>query len=103
MPNVLKLNKGTEECLLEFLRFLIESGKVKGVFTLRKVSEDGGVAYSIITDPAALEGASPLFPLMPVDAAKVLSRLTLVEPAAEPVAAPSRPRDRARLPHRSEP
>jgi formate dehydrogenase subunit beta len=91
MPKVLKSNKGAEECLTEFLKFLLESGKVKGVFSLRKVGESGGVAYSLITDPAALEDALPLFPLMPADAAKVLSRLTLVEPAAEPVAAVARP------------
>lgn len=91
MPKVLRSNKGTEECLTEFLRFLLESGRVKGVFSLRKVGESGGVTYSLITDPSALEEALPLFPLMPADAAKVLSRLTLVEPATEPVAAVVRP------------
>jgi formate dehydrogenase subunit beta len=91
MAKVVKLNKGAEQCLLELLRFLLESGKVKGVFTLSKVGESGAVAYSLITDPAALEAALPLFPLMPVDAAKVLTRLTLVEPAAEPIAAVVRP------------
>jgi formate dehydrogenase subunit beta len=91
MPKVLKLNKSAEECLLEFLKFLLEGGKVKGVFTLKKVGESGGVAYSLITDPAALEEARPFFPLMPANAAKVLSRLTLVEPAAQPIAAVVRP------------
>ncbi len=91
MPKALKLDKGTEECLLKFLNFLLESGKVKGVFTLKKVGESGGVAYSLITDPAALEEARPFFPLMPASAAKVLSRLTLVEPAAKPIAAVVRP------------
>jgi formate dehydrogenase subunit beta len=91
MAKVVKMNKGAEQCLLELLKFLLESGKVKGVFTLSKLGEDGGVAYSLITDPARLEAALPLFPLMPTDAAKVLSRLTLVEPAAEPIAAVVRP------------
>jgi formate dehydrogenase subunit beta len=90
MPKLLKLNKGAEECLLGFLRFLLESGRVSGVFTLRKVGQSG-VAYSLITDPEALEGALPLFPLMPANAAKVLSRLTLVEPANKPIAAVVRP------------
>jgi formate dehydrogenase subunit beta len=91
MPEALKLNKGAEECLLEFLKFLLENGKVTGVFSLIKTNESGGVAYSLITDPAALEEARPLFPLMPANAAKVLSRLTLVEPAARPIAAVVRP------------
>jgi formate dehydrogenase subunit beta len=90
MPKLLKSNKGTEECLLGFLRFLLESGKVSGVFTLRKVGQKG-VAYSLITDPETLEDALPLFPLMPANAAKVLSRLTLVEPANKPIAAVVRP------------
>ncbi|MBN2463528.1 MAG: 4Fe-4S binding protein [Dehalococcoidia bacterium] len=91
MPKVLRSNKGAEECLTEFLRFLLESGRVKGVFSLTKVGKSGGIAYSLITDPAALEEALPLFPLMPVEAAKVLSRLTLLESATEPVAAVVRP------------
>ena len=32
MSKVLRLNKGAEECLLEFLRFLLESEKVKASF-----------------------------------------------------------------------
>jgi formate dehydrogenase subunit beta len=91
MPKVLKSNKGAEECLLGFLKFLLESGKVSGVFSLRKVGESGGVGYSLITDPNKLEEALPLFPLMPANAAKVLSRLTLVEPAKQPIAAVVRP------------
>jgi formate dehydrogenase subunit beta len=91
MAKVIKMNKGAEQCLLELLKFLLESGKVRGVFTLSKLGENGGVAYSLITDPARLEAALPLFPLMPADAAKVLSRLTLVEPADKPIAAVVRP------------
>jgi formate dehydrogenase subunit beta len=91
MPKVLRLNKGAEEGVRELLRSLLESGRVKGVFTLRKVGQSGGAAYSLITDPAALEEALPLFPLMPANAAKVLSRLTLVEPATRPIAALIRP------------
>lgn len=91
MAKLLRLDKGAEVGVRDFLKLLLESGKVKGVFALRKVDEGDGVAYALITDPAALEEASPLFPLMPTNAAKVLSRLTLVEPAAEPVAAVVRP------------
>jgi len=89
MPKVLRLNKGAEEGVRELLRFLLESSKVGGVFTLSKV--DGGVAYSLITNPDALEDALPLFPLMPTSSAKVLSHLTLVESASKPIAAVVRP------------
>ena len=91
MPELLKLNKGAEEGMRELLRLLLQSGKVAGVFTLVPVSENGGLAYSLITDPDVLEEALPLFPLMPANAAKVLSRLTLLGPAGKPVAAVLRP------------
>lgn len=91
MPKLLRLNKGAEESVRELLRFLLESGKVDGVLTLVRVSKNDGLAYSLITNPDVLEEALPLFPLMPANAAKVLSRLTLVEPADKPIAAVVRP------------
>jgi formate dehydrogenase subunit beta len=91
MPKVLRLNKGAEESVRELLKFLLTSEKVEGVFTLAKTGENGTVAYSLITDPAELDRAVPLFPLMPASAGKVLSRLTLEEPAAKPIAVVVRP------------
>ena len=91
MPKLLRLNKGAEEGVPELLRFLLESGKVSGVFTLARMDKNGGLAYSLITNPDVLEEALPLFPLMPANAAKVLSRLTLVGPAGKPIAAVVRP------------
>lgn len=91
MPKLLKLNKGAEEGLQELLRLLLEKGKVRGVITLTKVGGSGGVAYSLVTSPYALENALPLFPLMPVNAGKVLSRITLMEPTDQPIAAVMRP------------
>jgi formate dehydrogenase subunit beta len=89
MPEALKVNKGAEACLRDFLKFLLEKERVKGVFCLRETG--GGAAYSLITDPAALDEAVPLFPLLPASAAKVLANLTLVEPAAEPIAVVIKP------------
>jgi len=91
MPKILRLDKGAGEGVRELLRFLLASGKVSGAFTLTRVDKNGEVAYSLITNPDVLEEALPLFPLMPANAAKVLSRLTLVEPAAKPVAVVIRP------------
>ncbi len=42
MPKVLRLDKGAEEGLQELLKFLLESGKVKGVITLTKWMKAGG-------------------------------------------------------------
>ncbi|MBL7208533.1 MAG: coenzyme F420 hydrogenase [Dehalococcoidia bacterium] len=91
MPKVLRLDKGAEEGLQELLKFLLESRSVRGVITLTKVNESSGVAYSLVTDPKVLEDALPLFPLMPANAGKVLSRITLIEPADKPIAAVMRP------------
>ncbi|MGQ9546800.1 MAG: 4Fe-4S dicluster domain-containing protein [Dehalococcoidia bacterium] len=91
MAKVLSIGKRAEDGLKELLRFLLENGKVKGVITLRKTGADGAISYSLITHPEDIESTAPLLPLMPVNLAKQLSRLTLIEPATEPIAVALRP------------
>ena len=91
MPKVLKLDRGAEEGVRELLRFLLESGKVKGVFTLARTGKQGAVGYSLMAAPGALEDAQPLFPLMPANMGKQLSHLTLKEAAPELIAVVLRP------------
>ena len=91
MTKALKINKNSEQGILELLKFLLENGKVKGVFTLKKISKDGAVAYSLITKPDELKDAVPLFPLMPANAGKLLSRFTLRRNTNEPIAAVVKP------------
>lgn len=91
MSKSLRLNKGAEEGVRDLLKSLLESGKVRGVFTLASTEGNGALTYMLITNADALEEAYPLYPLMPTNAAKVLSRLTLMEAANEPVAAVVRP------------
>ena len=91
MPKVLRINESSEKGLKELLKSLLESGKVKGVLTLRKIGEQGAVSYSLVTNPEDIESTLPLFPLMPVHLAKHLSRLTLKEAATEPIAAVLKP------------
>jgi len=88
---MLKLNKSAGEGVRELLRFLLESGKARGVISLSKTDENGGMAYSLVTDLDALEDALPLFPLMPANAGKVLSQITLMESSDKPIAAVMRP------------
>jgi len=61
MTKALKINKSTEQGVLEFLKSLLENNKVKGVFTLKKISKDGAIAYSLITDPKDLVDAVPFY------------------------------------------
>ena len=91
MTKVLRIDKSAEDALKELLRFLLEDGRVKGVLTLRKMDEHGAISYSLITNPDHIESALPLFPLMPVNLGKQLSRLTLMEPATDPIAVVLRP------------
>jgi formate dehydrogenase subunit beta len=91
MTKVLSIGKGAEDGLKELLRFLLQNERVKGVITLRKTAADGAISYSLITNPDDIESAVPLFPLMPVNLAKQLSRLTLIEAATQPIAVVLRP------------
>jgi formate dehydrogenase subunit beta len=91
MAKILNIGKSTEEGLKELLKFLLENSKVKGVVALRKTGEDGAISYSLITNPDDIESTVPLFPLMPVNLAKQLSRLTLIEAATESIAVVLRP------------
>jgi len=91
MIKVLELRKSIDEGVRSLLRFLLESGKIKAVLTLTKISKNGDVAYSLVTSTELVKDAIPLYPLMPSNAAKLLSRLTLLEPMAEPIAAVVKP------------
>jgi formate dehydrogenase subunit beta len=91
MSKALKINKGIDEGIIEFLEFLIESVKIKGVFTLKKMNEEGAVSYNLITSLDELKEAVPFYPFMPVNAGKVLSSFTLSAATEKPVAAVLRP------------
>ena len=91
MTKALKLNKTSEEGILDFLRNLLKDKKVEGVFSLKKMNKDNSMAYSLITDPDELKDAKPLYPLMPVNAGKLLSRFTLNGSTKKPVIAVVKP------------
>jgi formate dehydrogenase subunit beta len=91
MTKSLKINKSTEQGIIEFLKFLLENKKVKGVFSLKKISKNGAIAYSLITKPDELKDCVPFYPIMPVNAGKLLSRFTLKGSPNEPVVAVLKP------------
>ena len=90
MPKMLKIHKGISDGILHVLHNLLEEKKVRAVLTLMQ-DESGTVSYSLISDPEKLEKAVPLYPVMPNNAGKLLSTLTLKEPFKKPVAAVIRP------------
>ncbi len=91
MSNALKISKGIEQGLRDFLEFLLKSEKVGGVFALRKMNDKEAVSYSLITNADELKNVVPLYPLMPVNAGKALSSFTLEGVPEKPVAAVLRP------------
>ena len=46
MTKALKINKNSEQGIQDLLRFLLENGKVKGVFALKKISKEDLVAFA---------------------------------------------------------
>ncbi|HEC81786.1 MAG TPA: coenzyme F420 hydrogenase, partial [Thermoplasmatales archaeon] len=91
MTKALKINKDVGQGILEVLKILLEKGRVKGVFTLKKINNEDAVAYSLITKLDELNDAVPFYPLMPTNAGKLLSRFTLKGGSKEPVAAVVKP------------
>lgn len=91
MSKLFKLNESVEDGIRKFLIFLLERRRIRGALVLHKIDGNGAVAYSLITDTDVLAYAAPLYPLMPSNAASVLSRLTLKGPLPDPIAVVARP------------
>ena len=91
MTKTLIINKNTEQCVLDFLKLLLVKKKISGVFSLKKIDKKGAIAYSLITNTKDLEDAEFFYPLMPVNAGKLLSRFTLKGSPKEPIVAVVKP------------
>ncbi len=91
MTKAVTIQQGVEQGIREFLKYLLDTGKIKGVFTLKKINKGGDVAYSLITRSDDLTDAVPFFPLMPINAGKLLSRFTMNGAPSEPVAVVLKP------------
>lgn len=86
MSKVLTINKNVENGLREVLSSLLKNEKIKAVFALKKLNNAGAVAYYLITNADELAEALPFYPIMPANAAQMLSRYSLLAPSPEPIA-----------------
>jgi len=59
-----------------FLKQLLEETEVEAVLVAQRLPMRNSVMPTLVTDPEKLEAADPLAPAFPLNAAKVLSRLT---------------------------
>jgi formate dehydrogenase subunit beta len=72
--------------LQDFLRLLLENSAVEAVLVQQHLPMKNAVMPTLVTDPGKLGQADPLAPAFPLNAAKVLSRLTR-KPLDTPIAA----------------
>jgi formate dehydrogenase subunit beta len=86
MSKVLTINESVENGLRELLSSLLKNKKISAVFALRKMNDTGAVSYHMFTKSNDLTEALPFYPIMPANAAKMISRYTLLAPSAEPIA-----------------
>lgn len=66
---------GALAALRGFLRRLLESGVVTALYVPLE-TDSGAVAPALVVDPARLEHANPLAPVMPINGARAVSALT---------------------------
>lgn len=65
-----------------FLKNLLEKGEIGGVLVPMHLSGKGMPMPTLVTDPAQLDQADPLAPAFPINAARMVSRLTHGQPGA---------------------
>lgn len=63
-----------------FLKNLLEKGEIGGVLVPMHLSGKGMPMPTLVTDPAQLDQADPLAPAFPLNAARMVSRLTHGQP-----------------------
>lgn len=66
----------TVRSLQGFFRSLLEKGVVSALLVPRHLPGGGSVMPTLVTDPDRLDGADPLAPAFPINAAKVVSKLS---------------------------
>jgi len=71
------LNVGVSEGVTGLLRYLLDSGKVDGVLTTRRIPGSTSFDLALITDSSNLSEADPLAPVMTVNAGQPLSSISL--------------------------
>jgi formate dehydrogenase subunit beta len=76
MNTIIPVENGeTLVALRGFLRQLLESGAVEALYVSLGV-DSGVIAPALVTDPALLDQADPLTPVMPINGARAVSALT---------------------------
>ncbi len=76
--------------LKEFFKILLQNGEIGALLLPQRLPMKNMVMPTLVTDPEKINGADPLAPVFPINAAKVVSKLTR-RPTRERVAVVLRP------------
>ncbi len=79
------------DAMRNFLRALLEKGKVSGVFAPCNLQHGAGIAYALVSDVQGIARVNTFAPVMPVNAATVISEMTRLGPSNERLAVVLRP------------
>ncbi|MDQ7778513.1 MAG: 4Fe-4S dicluster domain-containing protein [Planctomycetota bacterium] len=79
------------ESMRKFLRALLERKVVSGVFAPCNLQHGVGVVYALVSDVQGISRVNPFAPVMPVNAAGVISEMTRLAPSGEKLAVLLRP------------
>ncbi|MBN1409768.1 MAG: Coenzyme F420 hydrogenase/dehydrogenase, beta subunit C-terminal domain [Spirochaetales bacterium] len=90
MAEIMKLKKSADAGIKDILKYLLEKKKVTGAFLLKKTGA-GSVHYSLVTNNDEMERSVPFAPVMPENAARMLTIFMKQKPPGEPLAVVVRP------------
>lgn len=85
-----EINKPPDAAIKHIVTHLLEQQSFSGVMALSK-KNTGEYAYALISHQDQLDHIDPLYPLMPANAGKLVSRITMIERAEKPLAVILRP------------
>jgi len=91
MTTSLRIPQGAHDAALTLLRHWMKEGRIRGVFSLRRLGDSGAVNYELVTDAERIDELKPFHPQMPANAGRLLSKTTLHGAFEEPIAAVIRP------------
>lgn len=79
-PTRIPVTEGPNAAVRRLLAALLEGGAVGGVLVPMAQPRSGHLTHALVSDPALLSRAWPLAPAMPVNAAKLVARLSSQQP-----------------------
>ena len=68
--------QGLVDSMQGFFRTLLEKGDINALLVPQRLPRKNAVMPTLVTDPEKINGADPLAPVFPINAAKVVSKLT---------------------------